>query len=131
MAIASGFAATSVPALVTKRYASLSNVSAIPAVIDSLPAKTKQFQATLTKIYGSAFEKVFQVKQVRSGKGKKRSRKYKSNAGLLIVTGKDENARFSGLDVKSVSEVRMKDLYPLGRLTLYTQKALEEIKHVA
>jgi len=60
-----------------------------------------------------------------------RARKYKSNAGLLVVTGKEEKIKFSGLDIKKIGDLKMRDLYPLGRLTLYTQKALEEMKNAA
>ena len=83
------------------------------------------------KIFGAASEKVFKIKQVRSGKGKKRARKYKSNAGIIVIIGKDEKVNVSGLDVRKIPELRMRDLYPLGRLALYTQKALEELKNVA
>ena len=53
-------------------------------------------------------------------------RKYKSNAGLLLVKAKDEKIKMKGIDVKSVHEISISDLYPLGRLTIYTEKALEE-----
>ena len=130
-AILSGLAATANPAFVSKRYSTLSDSKVSSAVIESLPLKTKDFLSTMKKIFGSSFDKVFKIKQVRSGKGKKRARKYKSNAGLLLVTSKDENAKISGLDIRKTDEIRMKDLYPLGRLTLYTQKALDELKNVA
>ena len=56
-----------------------------------------------------------------------RGRKYKSNAGVLILTGNEEKAKFSGFDIKPVSEISIADFYPLGRLTIYTQKALDEL----
>ena len=92
-----------------------------------MPAKTKDMLTTLKAVFGSAFSLVLKKKQVRSGKGKRRGRKYKSNAGLLIVTGKEEKVKVSGLDVKPFNKIRIADVYPLGRLTLYTQKALEEM----
>lgn len=131
IAMNSGFASTAVPSLLKRRYSSIKEISSVPAVIESIPSKTKSAISAFKKIFGSSFEKVFKIKQVRAGKGKKRSRKYKSNAGLLIVTSKDEKVSLSGLDVKKVNEIRMKDLYPLGRLTLYTKKSLEEIKNDA
>ena len=131
IAIASGFAATADPKLVKQRYSSLKETPKVPAVIESLPNKTKEVMSAMKKIFGSAFDRTFQISHVRAGKGKKRSRKYKSNAGLLVVIGKDEKSKCSGLDVKKYDDINMRDLYPLGRLTLYTQKALEDIKNVA
>ena len=130
LALYSGLAATLNVNFIKQRYSSLTNAP-ISAIIESLPSKTKDVLSSTKKIFGSASEKVFKVKHVRPGKGKKRARKYKSNAGLLIIIGKDEKAMISGIDVKKVSELHMKDLYPLGRLTLYTQKALEELKNAA
>jgi len=130
LAIASGLAATLHTDLIKKRYSSLSS-PVNSAVIESLPSKTKEILFLTKKIFGAASEKVFKIKQVRSGKGKKRARKYKSNAGIIVIIGKDEKVNVSGLDVRKIPELRMRDLYPLGRLALYTQKALEELKNVA
>lgn len=131
LAIASGIAATANSSLIKNRYSSMQTVPTTLAVIESLPAKTKEMNSTLKKIFGSVFEKVFQIKVVRAGKGKRRSRKYKSNAGLLVIIGENENVKCAGLDIKSIKNLQIRDLYPLGRLSIYTQKALEEIKNVA
>ena len=72
-------------------------------------------------------EAVLKKKRVRAGKGKLRGRKYKSNAGLLFVKGKTEKIKLRGVDIISVGNVSISDLYPLGRLTVYTEKALEEL----
>lgn len=125
------FAATLSPDWIKKRYATLTQVSGIPAVIESLPSKTKEMHAALKTIFGPTASRIFKHKEVRAGIGKRRGRKYKENAGLLIVTGKDETIRCAMVEVKSVRELRIADLYPLGRLTLYTKKALEELPHVA
>ncbi len=123
----SALASTASRDLIIKRYSSLSDISVYPAVIESLPSKTKEFISALKIIYGSAFPLVLRKKSVRAGVGKRRGRKYKMNAGLLIVKSKEELSLFSGLDVKSFSELKISDLYPLGRIVLYTKKALEEI----
>jgi len=127
IAMNSAFAATASKDHITERYATLEKIDIAPAVIDSLPEKTKDLIATLKKIYGDAISLILKSKTVRAGKGKARGRKYKSNAGLLLITGKDEKAKFSGLDIKSTDDVRISDLYPLGRLTLYTKTAVEEL----
>jgi large subunit ribosomal protein L4e len=131
IALSSALASTAMKDYVVKRYSSIENSPVVPVVMESFPDKTKDALKILQTIYGSSFDKIFKIKSVRAGKGKRRSRKYKENAGLLVVTAKDENVKCSGVEVKKVSELRIRDLYPLGRLTLYTQKSLEELKNVA
>jgi large subunit ribosomal protein L4e len=128
MAMNSAFAATANPNLIVKRYATLGELKAAPWVIESLPQKTKDVLESLRKIFGGFFSLILKRKVVRAGKGKTRGRKYKSNAGLLLVVGKDENVKIKGIDVRKMGEVKISDLYPLGRITLYTTKALEELK---
>jgi large subunit ribosomal protein L4e len=125
----SAFAATFNTAQIQKRYATLS-AAPEPAVVESLPAKTKAMHATLQKIFGAAVDNMFKQKEVRAGRGKSRGRKYKENAGLLLVTGKGESIKCAGIEVKEARNVKIADLYPLGRLTLYTKKSLEELPHV-
>ncbi len=129
-AMHTAFAATASKEMLAKRYATLKAIKEpiqIPFVIESLPQKTKDLHISMDKIFGELAPLVLKKKEVRSGKGKRRGRKYKSTAGLLIVKGRTEKAVFSGVDVKSVTDVIMHDLYPLGRLTLYTQQALKEL----
>lgn len=128
IAMNSAIAATASKDYIVKRYSSLSEIKSAPFVIESLPAKTKDAFNTLRKIFGDLFALVLKNKVVRAGKGKTRGRKYKSNAGLLLVTGKDENVKITGIDVRKSDELIISDLYPLGRLTLYTKNALEELK---
>ena len=127
LAMNSAIAATADKDLITKRYSSLEKIEIAPAVIESIPNKTKDLISALKNIYGEAIKVLLKKKKVRSGKGKRRGRKYKTNAGLLIVTGKDENVKFSGVDTTSIDNVTIGDLYPLGRITLFTQKAIEEL----
>ncbi len=127
LAMNSGFAATANTNYIVSRYETLKSVDNVPAVIESLPEKTKDLLKMVKNIFGESSSLAIKSKSVRSGKGKRRGRKYKSNAGVLIVTGSDEKSSFKGLDVRPVSEVSILDLFPLGRLTLYTSKALEEL----
>ena len=66
---------------------------------------------------------------MRSGKGKSRGRKYKINAGVLIVTGKDENLKTTAFTVKAVQNLGISDLASggPGRLTIYTEQAIKEL----
>ena len=75
-------------------------------------------------------------KKIRSGKGKNRGRKYKRSKGpLLVVSGECKllkSARnIAGVDVADVSALDVEMLAPgtaLGRLTVFTEKALEEMQ---
>jgi large subunit ribosomal protein L4e len=132
IAFASAFAATASKEAVLKRYASLSKIPVLlPIVLESLPNKTKEIHFLLKKIFGESYRLIEKNRVVRPGRGKSRGRRYKSNAGLLVITGKDEKIKCSTLDIKSANEIKMADLYPLGRLALYTKKSLEELKNAA
>jgi len=126
MAVNSALASTFNKEYVAKRYSTL-NSPAHSQVIESIPAKTRDIIATIKLIFGDAFSILIKSKQIRSGKGKNRGRKYKSNAGLLIITGDDEKVSAKGFEVKSYSDILISDLYPLGRMALYTKKAITEI----
>lgn len=128
LAMNSAVAATANKDFVVERYATLEKIGAVPAVIESLPNKTKDLIEALKKIFGSSFNLVLKKKKVRAGKGKLRNRKYKSNAGLLLVVGNEEEAKFNGMDIISTGDLTIADLVPLGRLTLYTKKAIEDLK---
>src|SRR3989344_8167684 len=132
IAMYSAIASTAKNEFVKKRYARLTNVSGqVPFVISNAEnIKTKQLIEILKKMLGENYEVALQKKEVRSGKGKMRNRKYKSNAGLLFVKSADEKINLSGVDVVSARDLQIADLYPLGRLTLYTEKSLAELESV-
>jgi len=127
IAMNSAIAATANKDYVLKRYSSLKDIKSAPFVIESLPIKTKEVISAFEKLFGDLFYLVLKNKSIRAGKGKTRGRKYKSNAGLLLVTGNDENVKIKGIDVRKANELLIADLYPLGRLTLYTKKALDDL----
>lgn len=128
LAFNSAIAATASKDLILKRYSTIKNLVSAPLVIESLPKKSKELIAALKLIFGESFNVVLKKRSVRAGVGKNRGRKYKSTAGLLIVTGKEESKSFAGLEVKSHEELGISDLFPLGRLTLYTKKAIHEME---
>ena len=47
---------------------------------------------------------------------------------MLMIKGNEENVKLSGIELRSVDDVEIRDLYPLGRIVIYTEKALEELK---
>ncbi len=135
MALYSAYAATANKEMIARRYSSLNDIKHnfnVPVVIESKldKIKMKDFIEMLRKVYGEAFLLILKRKKIRAGKGKTRGRKYKSNAGLLLVKADKEQVKISGIDVKSVKEIRIEDLYPLGRITMYTENALKELAGV-
>jgi len=130
IAMHSAIASTAKKEFVSKRYSRLNGFEGhVPFVISNAEnMKTKQLVELLKKMLGDNYEVALQKKDVRAGKGKMRTRKYKSNAGLLFVKSRDEKIILNGVDVISANELKISDLYPLGRLTLYTEKSLKELK---
>jgi large subunit ribosomal protein L4e len=118
-----------------KRYNRLDNEKIehhLPLIVSELNFnKTKELISSLKKILGEKlFEISLQKKSIRSGRGKFRGRKYKKSAGLLIVIGNNEKLDLAGFDVKKASKVSVTDLANggLGRLTLYTEKAIKDLE---
>lgn len=91
--------------------------------------KTKDSLASLKKVLGEIFEVAIKQKSVRSGIGKLRGRKYKKNAGMLLVIGKKEKFKTNKFDVVSTDKLSVLDLAKggLGRLTVYTENAIKEL----
>lgn len=133
LAMLSALAATANEKFVTSRYASIDKLNVkTPVIVEKLDgAKSKDVIAMLKKVFGDISNVLLQTKEVRAGSGKSRGRRYKSNAGLLVIKGSDEKFKMSGVDVITWEELEITDLYPLGRLSVFTQKALEELKNVA
>lgn len=103
-----------------------------PIVVNEevLKLKTKEFLEFLKKVFGEEYKRLLQRKSIRAGKGKKRGRKYKKNAGILFVLSSEEKMKRKGVEVKNVHELKIEDLslngVP-GRLIVFTEKAIKEI----
>lgn len=96
-----------------------------------LSVKTKDFISIMRVLFKDSFSTVLKNKSVRSGIGKMRGRKYKSNAGLLFVLGNEETMKRKGITVVNVKDLTVKDLSPNGepgRLVCYTEKAIKDIE---
>ncbi len=130
-ALNSALSATANEKYVLQRYSSLEKSPSVPFVIESLPKKTSELISTLKKIFAPAENVIFKKKSVRAGHGKTRGRKYKSTAGVIIITGKDEKANIKGFDIIKTDDLKIADLYPIGRLALYTEKALSDLSKEA
>lgn len=121
---------------IKKKYSSLREKKLdikLPLVVEDkiLPLKTKEFFSSLRKILGETYDVAIQKKDVRAGKGKFRGRKYKKNAGALLIIGKQEKAKIQGIDVLNINEFTIEDLASGGaRLVLFTEKAIHELESI-
>jgi len=120
---------------IVKRYSSLEGqkIENAPFVVESKfsELKIKEILESLRKILGdSLFKLAIQKKNVRSGKGKRRGRKYKNNAGLLLVVGEKEKVKTTAFDIIPAKSLDIDNLTKggLGRLTIYTEESIKELE---
>ncbi len=135
LALESALSATVNEKFVIKKYATLKNskIENIPFIVESklVTLKAKELISSLKKILGeNLFGLAVQKKSIRCGKGKLRGRKYKSNAGLLIVVGDKEKLKTTAFDVVSAKKLGVNDLASggVGRLTVYTEGAIKNLR---
>lgn len=121
---------------IVKKYSSLAGKQIkvkLPVVVEEkiLSAKTKEVFNALSKIFGEEiFSLLVQNKEVRSGIGKMRGRRYKHNAGLLLIIGDKEERKISGFDVVKVKDLKLKDLASNGaRFTMFTENAIRDLEN--
>ena len=129
IAICSAISSTASSDYLKRRYQRIEEAKNLPLVIESkmIGLKTKDFISALKKILGENYEVALKKKNKRAGRGKTRGRKYKKSAGLLLVIGKDENFKSKNIEVRKVNELGMDDLWPLGRLAVYTENAIQDL----
>lgn len=131
IALISALAATANEKNVMKKYERLTEIKNLPFVIEfkKNEIKTKELISGLKKILGNLIEVALRKKSIRSGLGKRRGRKYKSNAGLLFVVGENEKLNTNAFEVVDVKKLGVNDLARggTGRLTIYTENAITEL----
>lgn len=141
-ALISAISATGNKEWIRNRGHKIKNVPEIPLVIDD---KIQTIKKT-SMVYGALCnlgleEDLKKVKKkynkVRSGKGKRRGRKYKNSKSILIIIKEDfgifRAARnIPGVDIKEVKNLSVDDLAPgglAGRLVLWTESAINELQN--
>ncbi|MEY7849709.1 50S ribosomal protein L4 [Natrarchaeobius sp. A-rgal3] len=139
LAIRSAIAATADAELVAERGHRFEEGADVPVVVDDEfedLQKTKEVVEFLEAAgLADDIERAEDGRSVRSGRGKTRGRKYKQPKSILFVTssevGPSRAARnLAGADVATAAEVNAEDLAPgtqPGRLTVWTESALEEV----
>ncbi len=118
IAYKSAIAATASFDYIKKRYATLEEEKikiGLPLIIksDLLKLKIKNFLKNLKENFSNLYEFLL---------------KSKKRVGMLLVIGNSEEFKTKMFDVRKVSEIRLADLYPLGRLTIYTEQAIKDLE---
>ena len=96
--------------------------------------KTQEVVSLLESLGVAAdIERADEGKSVRAGRGTTRGRKYQEPKSILFVTSEEPSKaarNLAGADVATAAEVNVEDLAPgthAGRLTLFTESAIEEV----
>jgi len=121
---------------IKKKYSSLGNAELkikLPIIVDSkiTNLKAKQFFSFLEKALGENLSQIaVPQKSIRAGAGKMRGRKYKQNAGMIIVFGNKENAKISGVASVKAGNLKIRDLVENGaRLAMFTEEAVKDLEN--
>merc|ERR1712196_419921 len=138
-AVCSALAASALPSLVMARGHKIDQVPECPLVVESSVEavdKTAKAMKVLEALGASDdVEKSKASRQIRSGKGKMRNRRYVQRRGPLVVYGEDNGIKkafrnISGVEVADVSALNLLQLAPgghLGRFVVFTENALSKI----
>ena len=138
-AVQSAIAATADADIVAERGHRFDGDLELPIVVDDEfedLVKTKEVVAFLEALGIHAdIERADEGRSIRAGQGKLRGRKYRTPTSILFVTssesGPSKAARnLAGATVATGREVNAEDLAPggeAGRLTVFTESALEEV----
>ncbi|WP_418282514.1 50S ribosomal protein L4 [Halorubrum sp. DTA98] len=137
LAIRSAIAATADPDVVAERGHAFDDDVELPLVVSDEfeeVVKTQDALAFLEAVgVADDIERAEEGRSVRSGRGKTRGRKYSQPKSVLVVTSEEPSRaarNLAGVDVATASEVNAEDLAPgahPGRLTLWTESAIEEV----
>jgi len=141
-AVASALAASAVPALVMARGHKVDDVPEIPLVLDSALESTKKTSAAkdILAAVGALddVEKAANSKQIRSGKGKMRNRRYTLRRGPLIVYAENDGVaqafrNLPGVELCCVDRLNLLQLAPgghVGRFCIWSQAALDALNTI-
>jgi len=141
-AIASGVAASAVPALVMARGHKIEELNEVPLVVGNQAEKISKTRdaVALLKKFGAYddVEKVIGSKTLRAGKGKMRNRRFVQRRGPLVVYDKDDGItkafrNIPGVELASVDSLNLLQLAPgghLGRFCVWTEGAFSKLDSV-
>jgi len=141
-AICSALAASAIPSLLMARGHQVDGIPEVPVVctnsIESL-TKTKAAVALLKGLNAyEDVEKCQQSKQIRSGKGKMRNRRYVMRRGPLVIYNEDHGIKqafrnLPGVELISVDRLNLLKLSPgshLGRFCIWSEGAFKKLDSI-
>lgn len=138
-AVCSALSASAVPALVMARGHRINEVPEVPLVVGNqmqAVGKTKKALEIFEKLGLSAdVQRCEQSKQLRTGKGKMRNRRYVLRKGPLVIYDESEGIdgavrNIPGVECICVDRLNLLQLAPgghLGRMCVWTQAAFEKL----
>ena len=141
-AVCSALAASAVPALLLARGHRVEGVPEVPLVVDDSASSIKKTAKAveLLKQLGaySDIEKVKASRNVRSGKGKMRNRRYVQRRGPLVVYSEDNGVtrafrNIPGVELCSVDRLGLLTLAPgghVGRFIIWTKSAFDKLDSI-
>lgn len=141
-AVCSALAASAVPSLLMARGHHVESVPEVPLVLDdSSEAITKTAKAVKLLQEVGAYadvEKVKASRNLRSGKGKMRNRRYVQRKGPLVVYANDSGItkamrNIPGVELCSVDRLGLLTLAPgghVGRFIIWTKSAFEKLDSI-
>jgi len=141
-AVCSALAASAIPSLLMARGHKVESIPEVPVVctnsIESL-TKTKAAVALLKALNAyEDVEKCQQSKQIRSGKGKMRNRRYVMRRGPLVIYNEDHGIKqafrnLPGVELISVDRLNLLKLSPgshLGRFCIWSEGAFQKLDSI-
>merc|ERR1712119_201456 len=141
-AVCSALAASAIPSLLMARGHKVDSIPEVPVVctnaIESL-TKTKAAVALLKGLNAyEDVEKCQQSKQIRSGKGKMRNRRYVMRRGPLVIYNEDHGIKqafrnLPGVELISVDRLNLLKLSPgshLGRFCIWSEGAFQKLDSI-
>jgi len=138
-AVCSALAASAVPALVMARGHRIDDVPEVPLVLDNALESTKKTSAAkdiLAAVGAIAdVDKAANSKQIRSGKGKMRNRRYTLRKGPLVVYADNDGVQqafrnLPGVELCNVDRLNLLQLAPgghVGRFCIWSEKAMTKL----
>jgi len=141
-AVASALAASAVPALVMARGHKIDEVPEIPLIVDDTIQSTKKTSAAKDILVALGayddVEKAANSKQIRSGKGKMRNRRYTLRRGPLVIYDEDDGVvqafrNLPGVELCCVSRLNLLQLAPgghMGRFCIWSQSATGKLDSI-
>lgn len=141
LAFKSAIAATKNKESLKERGHMIENVKEVPLVVDDSLERLNKTQEVIKVLetlgLGNDLERA-RIKNIRSGRGKSRGRKYKKRKSALIVINEDSGIKKStrnipGVDIAKLSELDIELLAPgthPGRLTVWTKSAIDNINKI-